>query len=188
MHAWGKVTVAVVIGAFFGMLSSASNQVETPLAFILNAGWAWAGAMVLAGWIATTPPLGAATGVLAGMAAVLAYYGADSVLRGEPFTDYRSEITYWAIAIVVMGPGLGAIGAALRGRGLTALLAGLVIPIGAAVEMIWLPRWPDGDPSLNLTIARVAVWAMAAICGAVSVRRYLRGRGVALPRPQEIDL
>lgn len=115
MHAWGKLTVAAVTGALFGLLSSASNQVETPLAFILNAGWAWAGAVVLAGWIAKTRPLGAATGVLAGMAAVLAYYGADSILRGEPFTTYISEITYWAIAIVLMGPGLGAIGATLRG-------------------------------------------------------------------------
>ena len=52
------------------------------------------------------------------------------------------------------------------------LLAGLTVPVGAALEMVWLPRWSGAEPGLGW--ARAVIGAAAAVGAGVAVVRYLR--------------
>lgn len=176
MKVRGKLIASIVVGAAFGASTSMSNQFETPLTFVLNAGWAWLAVMVLAGWIACTVPVAAVAGVLAATSAVLAYYIADSLFSVGPLAESLPEVGYWVLAVLIMGPGFGLVGAFLKARGLPAIAAGLVVPLGATVEMIWLPRWADGHENSNLTIARILVWVSAAIAAGIVVHRSIRKR------------
>ncbi|MFD2090662.1 hypothetical protein [Blastococcus deserti] len=104
------------------------------------------------------------------------YYATDAVVRQEPFALYWPEMRVWWLVALVLGSVLGPAGAGIRRSGVVGLVAGLV---GAAVEMIWLPRWPV-DPDAALEPVRWAVWAAAAVAAGLVLRRFLVG---ARPRP-----
>lgn len=182
----------VVLGAGWGAVSSLTNDVSSPYgtigsrmvdtgwawaaevaSLIANAGWAWAGVAVAAGWLVGARARGAADGVLALIAMTTAYYGMDSVLRQEPFASYWYEMRVWWLASLVFGSALGAVGGSIGRPGVIGLVAGLTVPIGAVVEMIWLPRWnaPGGDATLDWV--RMIVWAAAAVGACVVVARFL---------------
>ncbi len=131
-----KVVCALAAGGGLGFLSSVTNEWASVLTFVFNSGWAWAGIMVLGGWMGGTWRTAILTGILAELAACTAYFVTDSWLRGEPFTSYALELSYWSLIALALGPGLGLVGAGARGRGLGALLAGLVVPFTAALEMV----------------------------------------------------
>jgi hypothetical protein len=170
---------AAVLGAGFGAATSLSNRIVTPFdsdslarvpSLVLDAGWAWAGLAVVAGWLAGAPARGAVAGAVALLAATTVYYVTDSVARDEPFARYGPELLLWWLASVVGGPALGAVGAYVNRPGVPGLLAGLVIPVGMAAQMIVLPL---GAGSAVATPAerwaRLIVWAAAAVGGAVVV-------------------
>ena len=92
---------------------------------------------------------------------------------------------YWSLIALALGPGLGLLGAGARGRGLGALLAGLVVPFGAALEMVWLPRWPLDPDNAQLAVVRIMVWVAAAIGGGLLLIRDLRQRRSAGPVPEK---
>lgn len=171
-----KVVCALAAGGGLGLLSSVTNEWASVLTFVFNSGWAWAGIMVLGGWIGGTWRTAILTGILAELAACTAYFATDSWLRGEPFTSYALELSYWSLIALALGPGLGLVGAGARGRGLGALFAGLVVPFGAALEMVWLPRWPLDPDNTQLFVVQIMVWVAAAISGGLLLIRYLRQR------------
>jgi len=177
-----RLIAGLVLGAVWGALSSFTNAEASPFgvaaALVLNAGWAWAGIAVAAGWVVGTAARGAAAGVLALFAMTTAYYAMDSILRYEPFGSYWYEMRVWWLASLVFGAVLGAIGGSIRRPGLVGLLAGLTVPVGATVEMILLPREGAafGDVNPVYDWLRPVVWAVAAVVTAGLVARFLADR------------
>ncbi len=143
-----------------------------------NAGWAWAGVAVVAGWLVGTSTRGAASGVLALLAMTTAYYGMDSIFRQEPFASYWYEMRVWWVASLVFGSVLGVIGATIRRPAVIGLLAALTVPVGAAVEMTSLPREGADFGVVNPVYdwLRPVVWAVAAAVSGVLVIRFLARR------------
>jgi hypothetical protein len=107
-------------------------------------------------------------GVLALAAATAAYYGMDSVLRHEAFSLMWYQLRFWWAASAVLGLVLGAVGSRIGRPGLTGLLAGLTVPIGAAVEAALLPHYPGGSAAaIALDWARLFIRAAAGTSAAV---------------------
>ncbi len=198
----GRLVGVLALGAGFGAVSSLSNALASPFtpvggriadtgwaraaqiaSLLLDAGWAWAGLAVAVGWLAGSRARGAVAGVLALISATTAYYGMDSVLRQEPFALYQSEMLFWWLGSAICGAALGAVGAYIGRPGVIGLLAGLTVPVGAAVQMIVLP---PGEGILVMSSAanwtRLIVWVAAAASAGVVVTRFLAARrGDGLP-------
>ncbi|MEV5824231.1 DUF6518 family protein [Spirillospora sp. NPDC052242] len=190
-----RVVVAVPIGIVFGAVTSLLNALSSPYTAIgapvadtvvapvvevvsrlVGVGWAWAALAVAVGWFAGRPLHGALAGTGALLAATTGYYVLDPVLRDEPFGMHSGALVYWAVAAVLFGPLLGALGSQIGRPGPLGLLAGLVVPAGAALEMLVF-RAPH--PLLPLTPAeQVARWivlvAAAAVAFVLVVRRFAR--------------
>ncbi|MFF5210152.1 hypothetical protein [Streptosporangium sp. NPDC000396] len=204
-----SVVAALALGAGFGAVTSFVNDVSSPYgeaggrlvnagwawvtevagvaSLLLDAGWAWAALAVAAGWLAGALARGAVAGAVALAAATAAYYCMDSLLREEPLVSYREETLYWWLASLVLGPVLGVVGARAGRPGTIGLLAKLTVPVGAIVQMIFLP------PGFGLTVRPAAVWALVIVWGAaaagigVVVTRFAaerRVRPVPAPLPQ----
>lgn len=77
---------------------------------------------------------------------------------------------------LVLAPGLGAVGALQRRRDLRGLLAIMVVPVGASVEMILPRRWAE-TTATEETVVRWLVWIASAALIAWAFRRYTRWRG-----------
>ncbi|MEV4096637.1 hypothetical protein [Streptosporangium saharense] len=195
-----KVVVgALVLGAGFGAATSLVNAVSyhyadfeseaatisgaSPIEIVsvmIDSGWAWAGAAVAMGWLVARTGVnrpeenragalaqGAAAGVVALLAATAAYGFADTVQSGGP---YLPEQPIWWVASVVLGAPLGAVGACAVRPGTTGLLARLVVPVGAAVQMAVLP---PGRNERIVVIGQTVVWTLAAVCVGFVVVRFL---------------
>jgi hypothetical protein len=121
-------------------------------------------------------------GVVALAAAVTAYYGLDSVLRGEPFAWYQAEMLRWWVASLVIGLALGTVGAMVRRPGVVGLVAGLTVPVGAALQMVVLPPGLDGyTDNPEAVWARLIVWVAAALSGAVATARFFLAKRAQQP-------
>lgn len=190
-----RVFVAVPIGLGFGAVTSLMNALSSPytavgapfagtvvapvvevVSRLLGVGWSWAALAVGVGWLARRPLHGAFAGTAALLGATTAYYVLDPVLREEPFGMHSGALVYWAVASAVFGPLLGALGSHVGRPGPLGLLAGLVVPAGAALEMLVF-RAPH--PLLPLTPAeQVARWIVlvgaAAVAFVLVVRRFAR--------------
>lgn len=191
----------VLIGGVFGAATSVVNHVPHLLGEVglprdeqsaatwiaeftsklLDSGWAWAALAVLVGRLAGTDPRlrraalhGALTGAAALLLATVAYYGTDS-LFGVDTAWWISR--FWLIRAVVFGVPLGVVGACLRRHGVLGLLAGLVVPVGAAANMLLFPLWTglEGETTAALWAQR-AVWAGAAVAVVLVVLRFARER------------
>lgn len=156
---------------------------------LLDAGWAWAGLAVATGWLAGANARGAIAGVLALLAATTGYFGMDSILWDEPGIDsglwdglssfylYWPEMRFWWLASLASGPILGVVGASIRRPGVIGLLAGLTVPVGASVQMIWLTGAPpEADPALDW--ARAIVWLGAAVGAVIVIARFSASLGI----------
>ncbi|WP_141725108.1 DUF6518 family protein [Micromonospora pallida] len=158
------------------------SQAAEFASLVLNAGWAWAGAAVLVGWLVSRHPRpavgllrGAAAGALTLVFATVAYYGMDVLSDGGPW--WYGATGYWLIASVLLGPVLGVVGALIRRPGPVGTLAALLVPAGAALQMVVLPPPPD---SLMAQPVRLTVWTSAAIATVLIIRTRGR-RGVLAP-------
>ncbi|WP_049821353.1 DUF6518 family protein [Kineococcus radiotolerans] len=185
-----RLLSCLLAGAAFGVLDSlvnhgsfvadpatitAGQQVARFSSYLLNAGWAWAALPVLAGWWATTRLMGAVAGWVSVSAAVVAYYVSDSLVRDEPFSYYTAEMVLWLAACLLLCAPLGLSGAWSRRRDRWGLVAGLVVPLGAAVQMAVLPPGLDGVIVYPQAVwARWTVWVVAAAAAAVSAALLLR--------------
>lgn len=178
------IGLAVASGALLGFGASASNAWPSALMYVLNAGWAWAGIIVLGGWFSRRAPGGMVTGFIAGLVANTTYFLGDSwwsgasreIIERPSFSSFLPELGFWALLALLMAPGLGAVGAWQRRRDLVGLLSVLVVPVGASVEMLLPRRWGEVTGPEE-TIVRWLVWSASAILAAWAVHRYLRWRG-----------
>lgn len=178
------------LGVGFGAATSLVNAVSSPRAawqsiarfvsFLLDAGWAWAALAVAAGWIVGTRVGGAVGGVISLAAATTVYYAVDALLRQEPFIGYLSEMWIWWLASLLLGSALGTIGASIKRPGVVGLLAGLTVPVAAAVQMVVLPPGLDGAILHPEAVwARWIVWTTAALGSAVVIVHHSRTREFA---------
>ncbi|MFD0887057.1 hypothetical protein ACFQ08_21125 [Streptosporangium algeriense] len=125
---------------------------------------------------------GAVAGAVALLTATPAYGFADTVWRGEPLaTWYLSESPVWWVAGVVFGAPLGAVGACVTRPGVIGLLARMVVPVGAAVQMVVLP--PGRNERITV-IGQAVVWTLAALFAGFVIVRFLGGRRSAPPGPE----
>lgn len=148
---------------------SAAGQVGDFVSLILDSGWAWAAAAVIAGWLTSRAGgrlrTSALSGSLALIVGTLIFYG----WRG----DLGSGITeFWLVASVTLGPVLGMVGALTRRGGWIGALAGLVVPAGAVLDIVWLPVDPFSPLAVPITVLVVAVAAL--MTGAVLLRTVRR--------------
>ncbi|MEU1459040.1 DUF6518 family protein [Streptomyces avermitilis] len=188
-----KITVGgIVAGMVFGALTSLANVLSSPygeigarvagtnlakaskvLSLLLDAGWSWAALAVAVGWVAGSRVRGALGGLLALVAATVSYYVTDLYLW-----DAGTDMIAWLVVGVPLGLILGTVGALARQPGMTGLIAALIVPIGAAAQMVVLPPGEYFTTSLPETVAEAIVWT-GAVFGAVwALYRFWRERRV----------
>ncbi|RBQ21011.1 hypothetical protein DP939_08125 [Spongiactinospora rosea] len=188
---------AVALGAAFGAATSIVNGIAISLhdlesrdysmsgwsgpeivSLMIDSGWAWAGAAVAAGWLLTrrsglgrTAELwhAAIAGALALVTATAAYDLADAVRSGDFHRWYEFGGAYWFVLAVLLGPPLGVAGAYIKRPGVAGLLARLVVPVGAAVQMAVLP---PGRNDVVRGIGQAVVWTLAALTIGFIVVRF----------------
>ncbi len=142
---------------------------------IVNQVWAWVALAVAAGWLARTVLRGAVAGALALLAATVVFWGMYGALgSGQSSWDWALYTMLLLGSLnVFLGPVLGAVGAYIGRPGVPGLLAGLAVPVGATVQMIWLPHLSAEttmDPAMSWT--RVIVWVAAAAAAGVVITRF----------------
>ncbi|WP_328653288.1 hypothetical protein OG598_05255 [Micromonospora sp. NBC_00330] len=161
------------------------SQAAEFASLILDAGWAWAAVAVLVGWLVSRTvrlAAGVLRGALAGgctlISATIAYYGVDVIFDGDTWWDTATR--YWLIASVCLGPLLGAVGALIRRSGPVGTLAVLLVPAGAALQMVLLPPPPESAMAWPV---RLSVWAAAAVAAVLIARRTSDAGALARERP-----
>ncbi|WP_406482617.1 hypothetical protein [Streptomyces sp. NBC_01615] len=188
-----KITVGgVVAGVVFGALTSLANVLSSPygeigarvagtdlakaskvLSLLLDAGWSWAALAVAVGWVAGSRVRGALGGLLALVAATVSYYVTDVYLW-----DACTDMIAWLVVGLPLGLILGTVGALARQPGMTGLIAALIVPTGAAVQMVVLPPGEYLTTSLPATVAEAIVWTGAVFGAAWALCRFWRERRV----------
>ena len=146
---------------------SAWSQTAEFFSLVLDSGWAWAAAAVAAGWLASEdvrPVTRFFQTALAGCVALLvattvydslkAWFGGDVMLSNVRI--------YWLIGSLILGPPLGVVGAAIRQPGWVGTCAALVVPAGAAFNMVVVP--PPAESPVAWAV-KVTVWTAAAGVG-----------------------
>jgi hypothetical protein len=135
---------------------------------------------VLVGWLvsrhARSAPAvlrGALTGGLALVCATTAYYSLDLLFDGGAWWGMATR--YWLIGSVLFGPPLGAVGALTWRTGPIAIVAALLIPAGAALQVLLLPPPPD---SRMAEPVQLSIWIAAAV-STVLIYRGTGRRGAA---------
>jgi hypothetical protein len=160
---------------------SAVTQAAEFVSFLLDTGWAWAAVAVLVGWLITRRGgtarnrggngvlVPALAGCVALLAATAADYGLNALFDGGPLQ--ASAAGFWLTRSVLLGLPLGAVGALTRRPGPTGVLAGLVVPVGAVLNMALLPPQPD-SPMARPAIATVWLTSLLlALLVLVTARR-----------------
>jgi hypothetical protein len=102
----------------------------------------------------------------------------DQLLRAEPLLD--SDIWLWCAGSLLLGLPLGAVGACARRPGLPGVLAALVVPVGAAVQVVVLAPVVDAPQvAVEAVWARWLVLLLAAVAAVVIVVRHRRARAAS---------
>jgi len=198
MRAAQRLVMVAAVGAGFGALDSAVNAASSPysaiggrlagtgwatllrfLSFVLDAGWAWAALAVAAGCSVGGRARSAVAGGIVLVAAATFYYGADSWFLDESYSLFLPELRNWVVAGVILGALLGLVGAKIGRRGVVGLIAGLVVPVGAAVQMLVMPPGLGGaNVSAEAVWARWIVWVAAAMTAVLVLARHIAGRRI----------
>ncbi|MGO4298860.1 hypothetical protein [Leifsonia sp. RAF41] len=182
----------VLVGAVvFGVLSSLSNGGSSGFTYVLNSGWSWAAVMMLAGWVVHGGVVGALVSTAVGVCAAFVFYtceilrlgtGADLIAAlHDP--SVLSRTAPWALIAVLLGPGLGVLGGLMRVPRVVGFLSMLIIPVGASLEMVWVPLWDVNAEGPQLLIAQVLTWVAALVVVVLATLRLVRD----LRRPAPAD-
>jgi hypothetical protein len=154
------------------------SQAAEFASLVLDSGWAWAAMAVAVGWLVSKGLrpmagvlLGALVGCVALLAATVAYDSLEALFQGGTGGGWR--LRYWLVLGLVRGSPLGAVGATLRRPGLMGVLAALVVPVGAALNMVVVP--PPNE-SLMAVPVTLTVWGAAAAATVVVVTHAVRSR------------
>jgi len=162
-----RCSLALLIAVVFG----AANGVGV-FAGIPNAGWAWAALPVVTGALVRRPTPGALAGGAGTVVALAAFSVANAAVRGVPVAEpVRGDLLWWAASVTVC-PVLGVLGSRVGRTDLTGLAALLVVPLGAALEMLVLPPPVGQGP----------VFVAALLGVVVAVRWFVLRRATALVR------
>jgi hypothetical protein len=78
----------------------------------------------------------------------------------------------------VLGPLLGVAGALIRRPGPVGVAAALLVPVGAALQMVIMPPPPDSRMAVPV---RLVVWTAAAVAALLIGYRAARGWGGSEP-------
>lgn|SRR5690606_37033206 len=194
------MVLVLAVGASFGAATSLVNalahqtvdlesraaavggwSVMEIVSILFDSGWAWAGLAVLTGWLANRAGRqgaaalvrGAVAGTLSLLVATAAYYALDTIVHQVPIGSYVYDTIFWALAAVLFGPVLGAIGACAGRPGAIGVLARVTVPVGAAVQMV---VQPPGRNEVLTAIGQWVVWTAAAVSIAVVVVHFIRAR------------
>ena len=121
--------------------------------------------------VGTDPPAhsilrAAAAGGLALVFATSAYYGVDLLFDGGVW--WGPTTRFWLIGGVLFGAPLGAAGVLIRRPGPVGVIAGLLVPGGAALQMVLLP--PPAESRMAEPV-RLTIWIAAAV---FVVARFVR--------------
>ena len=165
---------------------------------LVNSGVAWAGLMVLAGWLVKYPRQAAAAGVAAGLFSLAAHYA-----MGQAAGIYTGEIwelnLNWFLMATVAGAPLGLVGAAAHRADDVGLLARLMVPLGALAEplvmgmfvrpaaMPWQDRFAGPVAGLLLTTAGALALVWLVVRERSARREAARQLGVLVERGPLID-
>lgn len=160
---------------------SAATWTAIFISLVFDSGWAWAALAFALGWYSGNDrrPLKAALVGVAGLiVATVAYYSTDLIFGIDA---YWPTVSYWLVRAVVFGLLLGSAGALARRPGTAGLLAALVVPIGAATNMMLLPvRTGLPGESSAAGWAQATVWAVAGAGAAFATFRFT-GRSAHRP-------
>ncbi|NLT30462.1 MAG: hypothetical protein GXX86_08400 [Propionibacterium sp.] len=215
MDTWSQPTrLAAVAGAatLLGVLSLLSNittweqltgqansvlTVRFFLSELANSGTAWAGLMVLAGWLVHTGWQAAVAGVLAGELALVVHYGLAELigpLLDLPPAGFATN-EYWFVVAAVFGAPLGLAGALAHRPGAVGRLAGLVVPLGAVIEPFFrgsfrlpdLLPWPTRMAAFLSGVVLIAFGVVLAVkvLGLCSRTTEPSGGGAASGKPKD---
>ncbi len=154
------------------------SQAAEFVSLILDSGWAWAAMAVAVGWLVSRgvrPIVGVFVGALAGCVALLAatvvYDRLEALFQDGTGGGWRLQ--HWLVLGVVLGLPLGAVGATIRRPGPVGVLAGLVVPIGAALNVVVLP--PPRESFVAVQVA-ITVWGAATTAAVMLLIRAARVR------------
>lgn len=184
--AWPRVAAVVVVGLVFGTVTTLLNTPpgnyvldDSPrrvASLVVNSGAVWAGLAVLGGWLVGSTLRGLVTGPLVLILAIVAYYVAGAVAGSENRDGSVDQIAYFALASLIAGPMLGAVGGMIRRPDLLGLLSALVVPMGVYVETIWRASTIQVQPDPARPLADAVLFALATVGVVVAVARYVAGR------------
>jgi hypothetical protein len=187
-RASGVLVATLAVGALFGVASSAANHAPAwnALAKVIGVGWSWAALGILAAAVVRRGRTRTVMAVL--VAAVVGYYVADLLAGTYDVIDFSSPLAetdpmdapvvvswsgavadalYWTVFAIIVSWPLARIGAALHRPDARGLAARLVIPAGAAVEMLTL-RLP-GELAVQPDVVTVGTYVTVAAVGLASV-------------------
>ena len=185
---WGLALAATVALALLSLASDVTTPAQLSgeadglltarwtVSKLLNAGVAWAGLPVLAGWLVRRPVPGAVAGVGTAVGALVVHYAVGTLLGVFGPGIWASNLAWFGVAAVTAGP-LGLVGVLARRRGAVGLLARLVGPAGALLEPVVTgsltpPRFPTTGPDRVSDVVSGGVLVLAgAVAVAVVVRR-----------------
>jgi hypothetical protein len=150
------------------------SQTAEFASLMLDSGWAWAALAVIVGWQVSTgissiagALLAASAGCVALIFATVAYNSMEWLFQGGVAWGAAQ---FWLAGCLILGPPLGAVGFAVRRAGAVGVVAALVVPVGAAVNMVVMPPPPD---SAVAEYVRLAVWVGAAAAVAAILARAI---------------
>ena len=173
------------LGVVFGAATSLSNWLGSQFdadsiaripSLILDAGWTWAAFGLADGSrprLGRVPPLASALGLIA---ATVAYFGVDAIVRDEPLGSYTAELVRWWGVSILAGPILGLVGALARSPTVPGLLARFVIPVAATPQVLGIPSAISPVASPAVTAARLLLLAAAAVATIAVIARLARSR------------
>jgi hypothetical protein len=84
-------------------------------------------------------------------------------LENYYFSQGGSVQMFWLAGSVLLGPPLGMVGAAIRRPGPVGTLAALVVPAGAALNMVLIP------PPADSLVGRPVTWLVSAAAAMAAV-------------------
>jgi hypothetical protein len=190
----GASPLGLLFGVIVSLLNGASWPLLTSLSLVTGVGWSWAAAGVVMGALTTSARRAVAASVAFLVMAVGAYYVADlangvyqTFDRTDPMymtdptheriiTDWSglfSDLVFWSLSAVLLGPLLGLIGWGSRRRDLAGLLYRLVVPVGALAEMMMrLDAEFRFQPNPITVVTLTLVGVVAVITAGIFIARH----------------